>query len=92
MTGVPSSHIIKTLSYDSLGELMKEAHLYGLVVDESLGEPKFRFGQKHYKTKLSVFREPITNPSQRRSMTVVEPKKYDFSLKYIISGTCHSLN
>jgi hypothetical protein len=55
MTGVSASHVKKILCYDSLGQLMKEAHLYGLVVDESLGEPTLRFGQKHYRTKLSVF-------------------------------------
>lgn len=86
LSGVPASYIERILCYDSLRQLMDEAHLYGLVVDESLDEPTFRFGQKHFKTKQSVFREPLTNPPQRRSAKLVEPKKYSMLFKDIING------
>jgi hypothetical protein len=59
LSGVPAAHIKKVLCYDSLTQLIQDAKLYGLVMDESLGEPTFRFGQKHFKTKLCVFRGKV---------------------------------
>ncbi|KAI8874886.1 hypothetical protein K501DRAFT_297785 [Backusella circina FSU 941] len=56
LSGVPASYVERILGYDDIIQLMEEAKLYGIVVDESLDEPTFRFGQKHYKTKQAVFR------------------------------------
>ncbi|CAO0796022.1 unnamed protein product [Mucor circinelloides] len=83
---VPAEHVRRVLAYDSLKHLLEELVLYGIPINMSLGEPTICFGVKHYRTKASVFREPLSNPAQTRSMTLVEPKKGGRSLREIINA------
>ncbi|KAL7323435.1 actin cytoskeleton and mitosis protein, variant 2 [Mucor circinelloides] len=83
---VPAEHVRRVLAYDSLKHLLEELVLYGIPINMSLGEPTICFGVKHYRTKASVFREPLSNPAQTRSMTLVEPKKGGRSFREIINA------
>ncbi|KAI9474205.1 MAG: SAC3/GANP/Nin1/mts3/eIF-3 p25 family-domain-containing protein [Benjaminiella poitrasii] len=82
--GVPAGYIRGVLGYDALEQLLQEAKLYGLVMDMSCGEPTILFGQRHYTAKISVFIEPLSNPPQKKSVLLVEPKKGTNSLSDII--------
>lgn len=84
--GVQAEDVRQVLAYDSVKQLFQEAVLYGIIINNSLGEPTLCFGQKHYNTKISVFLEPLSNPSQTKSMLLVEPKKGDRSFREIING------
>lgn len=53
--GVPAEDVRRVLGYDTIKQLLEEASLYGIVVDNSLGETTLCFGQKHYTAKISVF-------------------------------------
>lgn len=54
--GVQAEDIRRVLAYDNIKQLLEEVTLYGIFVDMSLGEPTICFGQKHYRTKVAVFR------------------------------------
>ncbi|CAO3628281.1 unnamed protein product [Mucor hiemalis] len=84
--GVIAENVRQTLAYDTVQQLLQEVNLYGIVIDLSLGEPTICFGQKHYRTKIPIFKEPLSNPSQKRSMLLVEPKKAGRSFGEIIDG------
>ncbi|KAG2206544.1 hypothetical protein INT47_008561 [Mucor saturninus] len=84
--GVQAEDVRQVLAYDSVKQLFQEAVLYGIIINNSLGEPTLCFGQKHYNTKVSVFLEPLSNPPQTKSMLLVEPKKGDRSFSDIING------
>ncbi|GAA5814801.1 hypothetical protein MFLAVUS_008303 [Mucor flavus] len=84
--GVPAEHVRQVLAYDTTKQLFKEAMLYGIVIDNSLGEPTLSFGQKHYSEKFFVFKEPLSNPSQRKSLLLVEPKKAGRTFRDIVNG------
>ncbi|KAI9271180.1 SAC3/GANP/Nin1/mts3/eIF-3 p25 family-domain-containing protein [Helicostylum pulchrum] len=84
--GVPAEHVRQVLAYDTMKQLFKEAMLYGIVIDNSLGEPTLSFGQKHYSEKFFVFKEPLSNPSQRKSLLLVEPKKAGRTFRDIVNG------
>ncbi|KAI8975135.1 SAC3/GANP/Nin1/mts3/eIF-3 p25 family-domain-containing protein [Mycotypha africana] len=84
--GVEAEDVRRVLAYDTMSHLLEEAALYGLVIDMSLGEPTICFGQKHYRTKTAVFKEPLSNPSQKKSLSLVEPKKGGRTFKQIING------
>ncbi|KAI8091526.1 SAC3/GANP/Nin1/mts3/eIF-3 p25 family-domain-containing protein, partial [Thamnidium elegans] len=84
--GVQAEHVRQVLAYDTIKQLFKEAMLYGIVIDNSLGEPTLSFGQKHYSKKLLVFKEPLSNPSQRKSFLLVEPKKAGRTFRDIVNG------
>ncbi|KAF1807496.1 SAC3/GANP/Nin1/mts3/eIF-3 p25 family-domain-containing protein [Mucor lusitanicus] len=87
-SGVPVEHVRRVLAYDSSKQLLEELMLYGMPVDMSLGVPTIIFGVKHFRlTKTLVFREPLSNPAQTRSMTLVEPKKGGRSFRDIINAT-----
>ncbi|KAI7899182.1 SAC3/GANP/Nin1/mts3/eIF-3 p25 family-domain-containing protein [Cokeromyces recurvatus] len=82
--GVNADYIRGVLAYDTLEQLLHEAKLYGLVMDMSYGEPTIMFGQRHYTAKVPVFIEPLSNPPQRKSKLLVEPKKGTKSFNEII--------
>ncbi|KAG2229504.1 hypothetical protein INT48_002410 [Thamnidium elegans] len=84
--GAQAEHVRQVLAYDTIKQLFKEAMLYGIVIDNSLGEPTLSFGQKHYSKKSFVFKEPLSNPSQRKSFLLVEPKKAGRTFRDIING------
>ncbi|KAI8639194.1 SAC3/GANP/Nin1/mts3/eIF-3 p25 family-domain-containing protein [Parasitella parasitica] len=84
--GVEAEHIRQVLAYDTLKQLLEEVTLYGIPLDMSLGEPTICFGQKHYRIKTPVFREPLSNPAQTRSLILVEPKKHGRSFREIVNG------
>lgn len=84
--GVQAEDVRQTLAYDSVKQLLEEAQLYGLVIDNSLDVPTIRFGQKHYKSKIAVFTEPLSNPSQKKSLLLVEPKKAGRTFRDIVNG------
>ncbi|CEP06960.1 hypothetical protein, partial, partial [Parasitella parasitica] len=84
--GVEAEHIRKVLAYDTLKQLLEEVTLYGIPLDMSLGVPTICFGQKHFRIKTPVFREPLSNPAQTRSWKLVESKKHKTSLSDIVNG------
>lgn len=84
--GVQAEDVRQALAYDSVKQLLEEAQLYGLVIDNSLDVPTIRFGQKHYKSKIAVFIEPLSNPSQKKSLLLVEPKKAGRTFRDIVNG------
>lgn len=84
--GVQAEDVRQVLAYDSVKQLFQEAVLYGIIINNSLGEPTLCFGQKHYNTKIAVFLEPLSNPSQKKSLLLVEPKKAGRSFTDIING------
>ncbi|RCH83600.1 hypothetical protein CU098_004615, partial [Rhizopus stolonifer] len=84
--GVEAEHVRQVLAYDSLKHLLNEVALYGIPLDMSLDEPTICFGQKHYRTKTPIFVEPLSNPSQKKSIQLVEPKKNGQSFQSIIYG------
>jgi hypothetical protein len=84
--GVQAEDVRQVLAYDSVKQLIEEAQLYGLIIDNSLGVPTIRFGQKHYKNKIAVFVEPLSNPPQKKSLLLVEPKKAGRNYRDIING------
>lgn len=87
-SGVPVEHVRRVLAYDSTKQLIEELMLYGMPMDMSLGEPTILFGVKHFRlSKTLVFREPLSNPAQTRSMTLVEPKKGGRSFRDIINAS-----
>lgn len=53
--GVEAEHVRQVLAYDNIKQLLQEVHLYGIVIDMSLGVPTICFGQKHYRTKIPIF-------------------------------------
>ncbi|KAI8388507.1 SAC3/GANP/Nin1/mts3/eIF-3 p25 family-domain-containing protein [Radiomyces spectabilis] len=85
-SGVDAEYLRQTLAYDTTKQLLQEATLYGLVLDMSAGQAMIKFGQKHFKTKARVFREPYSNPKARKSMLLVEPKKAGRSYRDIVNG------
>ncbi|KAG2237487.1 hypothetical protein INT48_005520 [Thamnidium elegans] len=82
-----AEHVRQALAYDTIKQLFKEAMRYGIVIDNSLGEPTFSFDQKKYSKKSFAFKEPLSNPSQRKSFLLVEPKKADRTFRDIANGT-----
>ncbi|KAI8992583.1 SAC3/GANP/Nin1/mts3/eIF-3 p25 family-domain-containing protein [Pilobolus umbonatus] len=85
IVGGASVEELKTmLGYDSISQILSDAKSYGLQLDMSLGIPSISFSQKHNITKAFVFREPISNPSPTKSLTLVEPKKNNRSLEDIV--------
>ncbi|KAG2236387.1 hypothetical protein INT48_008369 [Thamnidium elegans] len=84
--GAQAEHVRQMLAYDTIKQLLKEAMLYGIVIDNSLGEPTLSFGQKHYSKKSFIFKEPLSNPSQRKSFLLVEPNKADRTFRDIVNG------
>lgn len=54
--GVIAENVRQTLAYDTVQQLLQEVNLYGIVIDLSLGEPTICFGQKHYRTKIPIFK------------------------------------
>jgi hypothetical protein len=53
--GVQAEDVRQVLGYDTIKQLLEEAQLYGIIIDNSLGEPTLCFGQKHYTAKIPVF-------------------------------------
>lgn len=54
--GVQAEDVRQVLGYDTLKQLFREAMMYGIVINNSLGEPTLCFGQKHYAKKNFVFK------------------------------------
>ncbi|ORZ03295.1 SAC3/GANP/Nin1/mts3/eIF-3 p25 family-domain-containing protein [Syncephalastrum racemosum] len=85
--GLEAEYLRQALAYDSTKQLLKEAHLYGLVIHISNGVPYIKFGQKDPTRKQPVFFEPLSNPRQRKSLLLVEPKKFGRDLQDIVNNT-----
>ncbi|KAK4517196.1 uncharacterized protein ATC70_000528 [Mucor velutinosus] len=86
VSNVPVEHVRRVLAYDSIEQLLKELDLYAIPVNMSLENPTICFGVKRPPTNMIVFREPLSNPPQTKSMILVEPKKDGRSFRDIINA------
>ncbi|KAJ8660784.1 hypothetical protein O0I10_003427 [Lichtheimia ornata] len=83
--GVEVEYLRQVLAYDSVKQLLSEAHLYGLSFEVSATQTTIRFGQKT-KQKMHVFVEPLSNPRPTKSMLLVDPKKGNRTFAQIVNG------
>ncbi|KAI7883773.1 hypothetical protein K492DRAFT_125877, partial [Lichtheimia hyalospora FSU 10163] len=83
--GVEVEYLRQVLAYDSVKQLLSEAHLYGLSFEVSETQTTIRFGQKT-KQKAHVFVEPLSNPRPTKSMLLVDPKKGNRTFAQIVNG------
>ncbi|ORX61587.1 hypothetical protein DM01DRAFT_1125563 [Hesseltinella vesiculosa] len=80
-TGPDIDYVIRVLGYDSEDDFTSDAALYGLKLENG----QVQFNQRHVRTKVPFFIEPLSNPKPKPSQ-LVEPKKLGTRLEDIVNG------
>ncbi|KAI9285414.1 SAC3/GANP/Nin1/mts3/eIF-3 p25 family-domain-containing protein [Umbelopsis sp. AD052] len=89
-SGISAEIVRQMLGYDSVQDCVKEAELYGILVDYAGPVPTIHFsGTALNGTKKPLFIEPLSNPKPKKSHLLVEPKKIGLTFSDII---CRNLS